>query len=110
MRRFKVTLFIVLISTSFYSSARSQDHGFGAGIIIGEPTGFSFKGWLDGKSAIDAADRSCQIDHCSFRSRNRDTSWTITSLQRSSTSWDSGPEAVSARNRLETIFRTNGWA
>ncbi len=35
------------------SVAQSQDHGVGAGIIIGEPTGFSFKGWLDGKSAVD---------------------------------------------------------
>ena len=25
-----------------------------AGVIIGEPTGFSFKGWLDSKSAFDA--------------------------------------------------------
>lgn len=32
----------------------SQDKGFGVGIIVGEPTGFSLKGWLTKTSAIDA--------------------------------------------------------
>ncbi|OLD60811.1 MAG: hypothetical protein AUI33_15170 [Ignavibacteria bacterium 13_1_40CM_2_61_4] len=31
----------------------SQDRGFGLGIIIGEPTGISFKGWLNERNAID---------------------------------------------------------
>jgi hypothetical protein len=33
----------------------SQDKGFGAGIIIGEPTGISLKGWISSTSAVDAA-------------------------------------------------------
>jgi hypothetical protein len=36
-------------------SLRSQDRGFGAGIILGEPTGFSFKGWVSSGNAIDGA-------------------------------------------------------
>lgn len=35
-------------------TAAAQQRGFGLGVILGEPTGFSFKGWLDSKSAIDA--------------------------------------------------------
>jgi len=31
----------------------SQDRGFGLGIIIGEPTGISFKGWVNERNAID---------------------------------------------------------
>jgi len=34
--------------------APSQIKGFGAGIILGEPTGFSLKGWLNDNNAIDA--------------------------------------------------------
>jgi hypothetical protein len=35
-------------------SARAQKNGFGLGVILGEPTGFSFKGWMDSRTAIDA--------------------------------------------------------
>jgi hypothetical protein len=45
---------VVFVMVALHTNARSQDSGFGAGIIIGEPTGFSLKGWLDAKSAIDA--------------------------------------------------------
>jgi hypothetical protein len=31
----------------------AQDRGFGVGIILGEPTGFSFKGWTSSANAID---------------------------------------------------------
>ncbi|MBI1805172.1 MAG: hypothetical protein HY033_03650 [Ignavibacteriae bacterium] len=34
--------------------ALSQERGFGAGILIGEPTGFSVKGWVSDNNAIDA--------------------------------------------------------
>ena len=48
---------IVLVAGSLLlalpSVSRGQDRSVGLGIIIGEPTGFSFKGWLDSKSAID---------------------------------------------------------
>lgn len=42
-------VFFFLISTSLFS----QDHGFGLGIILGEPTGLSGKGWISKTSAID---------------------------------------------------------
>lgn len=32
----------------------AQQSGYGLGIILGEPTGFSFKGWTGEESAIDA--------------------------------------------------------
>jgi hypothetical protein len=35
--------------------ANAQDRGFGLGIIVGEPTGVSLKGWLSKTTAIDAA-------------------------------------------------------
>ena len=44
---FLIVLFLM------YHPAKSQDHGFGAGIIIGEPTGFSVKDWLNTTNAID---------------------------------------------------------
>lgn len=37
------------------ANASAADPGMGFGFILGEPTGLSFKGWLDNKTAIDAA-------------------------------------------------------
>ena len=45
-----VVFILTLISLNIYS----QDKGFGIGIIVGEPTGLSFKGWLSSTSAVDA--------------------------------------------------------
>ena len=42
--------FLVLFSGLNYS----QDKKIGAGIIVGEPTGLSFKYWLTEKTAVDA--------------------------------------------------------
>jgi len=50
-RLFFLTIFTLLI---VYTNSFSQRQGFGAGIIIGEPTGISMKGWLTSKTAIDA--------------------------------------------------------
>lgn len=41
----------VLLAGTF--SMRSQDRGFGLGIIIGDPTGLSGKYWVSSTSAID---------------------------------------------------------
>lgn len=49
----KQTLLAFLTATSLGASAQSD--GFGAGIILGEPTGISVKGWLSGDRAIDGA-------------------------------------------------------
>jgi len=49
-------LFLILavtLSLSAVNSSKAQDKGFGLGIIVGEPTGIAFKGWLDNKSAVD---------------------------------------------------------
>jgi len=45
---FLISLFIISISIG------SQDKGLGAGIIIGEPTGISLKGWMTSTTAVDA--------------------------------------------------------
>ena len=44
-----ITCFLVITSTS-----TAQDKGFGMGLIVGEPTGISFKGWLSSSTAFDA--------------------------------------------------------
>ena len=38
----------------FYGLAISQQSGFGLGIMLGEPTGLSAKGWISQRSAVDA--------------------------------------------------------
>ncbi|MFO7446850.1 MAG: hypothetical protein R6W90_10820 [Ignavibacteriaceae bacterium] len=43
---------LVILSSNF---SVSQDKGFGAGIIIGEPTGISAKYWLNSVNAFDYA-------------------------------------------------------
>lgn len=45
-----LSLFLYLHSAGVIS----QDKGFGAGLILGEPTGISLKGWLSSTSAFDA--------------------------------------------------------
>jgi hypothetical protein len=47
-----VFLFAVVLF-SFHAAA--QDHGFGLGIILGEPTGVSFKNWVGRREALDVA-------------------------------------------------------
>ena len=54
MRFSRNLILLTVILFGLHSNARSQSSGVGAGIIIGEPTGFSFKGWLNTQSAIDA--------------------------------------------------------
>ncbi len=52
----KITFVFILLVTICSSQSKAQStSGFGLGIIIGEPTGVSFKGWLDNKSAVDGA-------------------------------------------------------
>lgn len=52
MNRSAVVIFILL--TAFSSgNAAAQDSGFGLGIILGEPTGISFKNWIGSRTAID---------------------------------------------------------
>lgn len=43
-----------LLGTLGCGAAQAQQEGFGVGIIVGEPTGLSLKGWLNNTRAIDA--------------------------------------------------------
>jgi hypothetical protein len=45
-------LFCFLVLAHRFAGA--QERGFGAGILIGEPTGLSMKGWLNQTNAVDA--------------------------------------------------------
>jgi len=45
-------IFIVFVSASFI---QAQNKGFGLGMIVGEPTGVSFKYWTGSNSAFDGA-------------------------------------------------------
>ena len=50
------TTFLLLAALLLCSAPSSaQKEGFGLGIIVGEPTGFSLKKWLSPKTALDAA-------------------------------------------------------
>ena len=51
-------LFILVVIVSLCSTTAtgwSQEEGVGLGVILGEPTGVSFKTWLSKTQAIDAA-------------------------------------------------------
>ncbi|MCK4431244.1 MAG: hypothetical protein KAW19_08060, partial [Candidatus Aminicenantes bacterium] len=47
-----VVIFI-LIAVFSPGNAAAQESGFGLGIILGEPTGISFKNWIGSRTAID---------------------------------------------------------
>lgn len=53
----KKFLFIFALACAFVffgGSARAQDHGFGIGVVAGEPTGVNAKLWVGDRSALDA--------------------------------------------------------
>jgi hypothetical protein len=49
----KKLILVVVFIFCFTGLAKSQKSGFGLGIMFGEPTGVSFKGWISERSAID---------------------------------------------------------
>lgn len=49
----RLLLVLMLGTVLWCRPAGAQDKGFGLGVILGEPTGISFKGWISGSSAID---------------------------------------------------------
>ena len=51
MKRF--VFILAFISLFLSSSAAAQERGFGIGVILGEPTGFSLKGWTSNNTAVD---------------------------------------------------------
>ncbi len=59
-----IFIFILIVSASLKSF--SQDNGFGVGILVGEPTGISMKGWLTKKTAFDVGVAWSFIKETSF--------------------------------------------
>jgi hypothetical protein len=62
----KVKYITILFTLILISSLNAQDKGVGLGIIIGEPTGFSFKYWTSSTTAFDAALAWSFIDEGAF--------------------------------------------
>ncbi len=50
-----IIVMVVSVSLFFSAMASAQDHGFGLGIIVGEPTGVSLKTWTGNRTAFDFA-------------------------------------------------------
>ena len=53
MKKIKYT--VILFTILFLSAANAQSKGIGLGLIVGEPTGISFKYWTGSTTAFDAA-------------------------------------------------------
>lgn len=47
--------------------ARAGEDGIGLGVILGEPTGVSFKTWISARSAVDAAAAWSFTENASFQ-------------------------------------------
>lgn len=62
----KIKYIIVLLSVFFLSNINAQSKGIGLGLIIGEPTGISFKYWTGSTTAFDAALAWSFIDEGAF--------------------------------------------
>jgi len=55
MRNNTSFLVLIFVISSYYPGLiNAQEGGTGIGIMLGEPTGISFKKWISGRSAIDA--------------------------------------------------------
>jgi hypothetical protein len=56
IKKLSVILVFMVFSVLWLAApARAQRRGFGLGVILGEPTGLSFKSWTGRTTAIDAA-------------------------------------------------------
>jgi hypothetical protein len=53
MLRFRILLWAMTLTVMLTYTSLGQDRGFGLGIILGEPTGISFKNWLSRETALD---------------------------------------------------------
>jgi hypothetical protein len=51
----RLKVFLMLTAVLFCGSVQAQNHGFGLGVILGEPTGISSKLWTGHGTAIDGA-------------------------------------------------------
>jgi hypothetical protein len=50
----KIVAGIVVVMVFLSYQGRAQDTGFGIGMILGDPTGISLKGWVNDINAVDA--------------------------------------------------------
>ena len=64
MKKIKCTVILFIIL--FLSVANAQSKGIGLGLIVGEPTGISFKYWTGSTTAFDAALAWSFIDEGAF--------------------------------------------
>ena len=64
MKKIKYT--VILFTILFLSAANAQSKGIGLGLIVGEPTGISFKYWTGSTTAVDAALAWSFIDEGAF--------------------------------------------
>jgi hypothetical protein len=62
----KIKYIVILFSILFLSAANAQSKGIGLGLIVGEPTGVSFKYWTGSTTAFDAALAWSFIDEGAF--------------------------------------------
>ena len=63
---FKRILLITIILTVITTNATGQSSGFGAGIMLGEPTGISLKNWMSTSNAWDVGIAWSSGKHGSF--------------------------------------------
>src|SRR5574341_1413453 len=54
MRRTSIAALVLIVLALSAHGLKAQNHGTGLGVILGEPTGISFKHWLGGATAVDA--------------------------------------------------------
>ena len=64
MKKIKYT--VILFTILFLSAANAQSKGVGLGLIVGEPTGISFKYWTGSTTAFDAALAWSFVDEGAF--------------------------------------------
>jgi len=62
----KIKYTVILFTILFLSAANAQSKGIGLGLIVGEPTGISFKYWTGSTTAFDAALAWSFIDEGAF--------------------------------------------
>jgi hypothetical protein len=61
-----IKFFIIIITLFFAINISAQSKGIGLGLIVGEPTGISFKYWTGSTTAFDAALAWSFIDEGAF--------------------------------------------
>ena len=68
MNRAACSIACVLVACSAWAQTHAPLHVNGAGIIVGEPTGLSFKHWMSRERAVDAAAAWSFSENDSFQS------------------------------------------